>query len=80
MDNWSPDDTQGLMKSISGYKLVILKGLKEKIVQNIAIGLDARCLVDCGLVHLVEVEIYDREMVDMVTNQADKKKVCYAVL
>ncbi len=35
------------------------------------IGLDTRCHVDCGLVHLKKgVEIYDTARVDMVANQA----------
>ncbi len=39
-------------------------------------GLDTRCHVDFGLVHLKRrVEIYDMTRVDMVANQADKQKV-----
>ena len=40
------------------------------------IGLDTRCLIDLGLIHLKwRVEIDERVRVDMIANQADKPKI-----
>ena len=40
------------------------------------IGLDKRCHIDCGLIHLEQrVEMYQMARVDTITNQADKPKI-----